>query len=263
MPTKKKKDLLIPSIIFSSLLVSASLVFASVTISQSSGGFSKGEDFDKAVAEGIEKYVASKQAEAQQAEVDRVENMQAAAQGVRPVDSTDHIRGNKDADISIIEYSDFECPYCKRNHSVMQQVIDNFPGKVHWVYRHLPLEFHDPNATEQAQASECVAKVFGTESFWRLNDLIFERTNSNKSFSSAKLYALLSELEFNTPTFSQCMSSGETLGIITQHKDEAASLGVSGTPANIIRNNKTGEVKLLPGAYPYESFEATINDWSE
>lgn len=83
---------------------------------------------------------------------------------------TDHIKGDKDASITIIEYSDMECPYCQRFHPTMQQVINDYGDKVNWVYRHFPLTSIHPNAMNLALSSECVAELEGNDKFWEFVD---------------------------------------------------------------------------------------------
>src|SRR3989338_3572308 len=92
------------------------------------------------------------------------------ATNVPPIDpKEDHIRGNPDAKVSVIEYSDFECPFCKRHHPTMTQIMDAYGDDVNWVYRHYPLSFH-PNAEPSALASECVAEIGGNDAFWGFVD---------------------------------------------------------------------------------------------
>ena len=85
---------------------------------------------------------------------------------VAQVTDRDHSRGPADAQITLIEYSDFECPFCKKFHSTMKEVLDAYPGKIKWVYRHYPLSFH-ANAGKEAEASECAYELGGHEKFWQ------------------------------------------------------------------------------------------------
>ncbi len=132
---------------------------------------------DREIDQGIERYVARQRAAAAQ----REENSADARAGkVRPVSKTnDHIRGNPNAPVSLIEYSDFECPFCKRFHDTAKQIVQQYGGKVNWVYRHFPLDFHNPAAQREAEAAECAAELGGNEAFWRFTDLIYTRTLSN------------------------------------------------------------------------------------
>lgn len=93
-----------------------------------------------------------------------------AASNVTPVDlAKDHIRGSKTAQLALIEYSDYECPFCQRVHPTIQQLLDDNEGKVMWVYRHFPLSFHQ-NAVPLATGAECAAEIGGADAFWKYTD---------------------------------------------------------------------------------------------
>ncbi|MBT4937013.1 thioredoxin domain-containing protein, partial [Candidatus Peregrinibacteria bacterium] len=123
----------------------------------------------------------------------------------------------------------------------------------------LPLSFHLPHAQDQAEAAECVGELEGNEAFWRFSDELYERTKSNKGFAYEKIQPLAEELGVNGSDFAACMESDRHLEIIQSHSSEASAMGISGTPGNLIRNNNTGEVKLLGGAYPFEAFTQIID----
>lgn len=89
------------------------------------------------------------------------------------VTSEDWVKGNRDAKVALIEYSDFECPFCQQFHSSAQQALDAYPNDLQWVYRHFPLDFH-PNANKYAYTAECVAELGGNDAFWAFADKIFE-----------------------------------------------------------------------------------------
>ena len=90
-----------------------------------------------------------------------------------PVTAEDHIRGSLDADIIIVEYSDFECPFCARFHPTMGQIVNEYDGKVAWVYRQFPLEQIHAKARPLAEGSECVAELGGNDAFWAYTDYVF------------------------------------------------------------------------------------------
>jgi hypothetical protein len=89
---------------------------------------------------------------------------------VPAVTSEDHIIGNIDAPIVIIEYSDYECPYCKGFQATIKQITNESNGKVAWVYRHWPIH---QNSFAKLVAAECVAKIKGNDAFWKYSDLLF------------------------------------------------------------------------------------------
>lgn len=97
---------------------------------------------------------------------------------VPPIDSTDHIKGDPStAQITIIEYSDFECPFCARFHPVLEKIVAESNGSIAWVYRQFPLVQIHQNAMERTVASECVAKLKGNDAFWEYADLLFGLLN--------------------------------------------------------------------------------------
>jgi protein-disulfide isomerase len=92
---------------------------------------------------------------------------------IEPVSATDHILGDPNAEIVIVEYSDLGCPFCKIFHATMHEIVDEYEGKVAWVYRHYPIKELHPIAPEAAEASECVAELGGNAKFWEYIDEIF------------------------------------------------------------------------------------------
>lgn len=97
---------------------------------------------------------------------------------IRKVTEDDNIRGNINADIKVVEYSDFKCPYCGTFHDAMKQVVDNYEDdKVAWVYRHFPIPQLHPKAPGIAQASECAGEIGGQEAFWQFADEVFANQN--------------------------------------------------------------------------------------
>lgn len=257
---------LIFTIVFVSSLLSSAIVLGALHLipqigpSVSSGTSAQNTDLAQEIEKGIERFVQKQQQEQEAAYSEQQQESEKLAQNVAAADKNkDHIRGNIDADITIIEYSDYECPFCKKNHPTVQQVIDNYDGKVNWVYRHLPLSFHLPHAQDQAEASECVAELEGNEAFWKFTDELYERTKSNKGFAYEQIQPLAEELGVDGSDFAACMESDRHLEVVQSHADQASSMGISGTPGNLIRNNKTGEVKLLGGAYPFEAFTQIID----
>ncbi len=183
----------------------------------------------------------------------------AAAGTVKPVDpKTDHIRGDKNAKVFVIEYSDFECPFCKRHHPTMQQLVTDYGGKVAWVYRQYPLSFHQ-NAEKEAEATECAAELGGNDAFWKYTDKIFERTTSNGTgFALDALGPLAKEIGLNQQAFQKCLDSGKYAAKVAQDEQDGQSAGVNGTPGNIIWT-KDGASQLVDGAVPLQSLKSVID----
>ncbi len=174
------------------------------------------------------------------------------------ITSEDHIRGNKNATLTLVEYSDMECPFCKRFHPTMQQVIKEYGDKVNWVYRHFPLSFHT-NAQKEAEASECAAKLGGDTAFWTFVDKILERTTSNGTgFALTELTPLATEIGLNGTKFQSCLDSGEMTQKIKDQQATGTGEGVTGTPGTILVS-KNGNSRLIPGAVPFEQLKQYID----
>lgn len=245
MSLQKDNVGLILAIVFASVVISGSLVFFGMQVAGKGGPVTVAmleQAFDSYVQKQQQKQLDSQKAQ----EVDK----SAMVKNVKRVSKTeDHIRGNKDAKISLIEYSDFECPFCKKFHPMAEQIMAMYGNDINWVYRHYPLGFHDPLATKEAEASECVSELGGNDKFWEYADLIYERTTSNgDGLTMDNLLTMAGEVGINSDAFKNCMDSGKYLGKVQRDTAEGASAGVEGTPGNILLNNETGEAILIEGA---------------
>ena len=169
--------------------------------------------------------------------------------------------GDPDAPITIVEFSDFQCPFCSKFHeqtlpSIMENYVDT--GKVNFVYRDLPLGFH-PNANPASIAAECANEQ---GKFWEYHDVLFQNQaqwqglGTDDFSSTAKQFA--SDMGLESASFETCLSSSETATKVSQDSRDAASYGATGTPTFFIGNEKDGFVKLV-GAQPFAAFEAEIN----
>ncbi len=191
------------------------------------------------------------------------EQPEAAAIDFRPVDSTDYIRGNPNAPIMLVEYSDYDCPFCGQFHTTMKQIIEKYgtTGKVAWVYRHFPIQQLHPNAPKIATAAECVAELGGTPAFWSFTDLVFSEkpieTRNGQNYIGATDMKRLPEFAetagVDKSRFELCFNSGKYDEKITQAVLEAQKAGGQGTPHTlIIAGNEI--LDQVPGAYPFEDF---------
>lgn len=184
-----------------------------------------------------------------------------AAGPLPPIDAkTDHIRGNlSKATVAVVEYSDAECPFCKRVHSTYQEIMQTYGEKVVWVYRHFPLSFH-ANAPKEDEAAECAAELGGNDAFWKYLDALFERTTSGGTgFPLENLVPLAKELGLNETKFKSCLDSGKHAQHVKDDMNGGTQAGVNGTPGNFIVNLKTQKSQLLSGAQPLESFKTAID----
>jgi len=284
MSNASKQTGLIIAIIFAAISISGSLVFFGLQgrqeniketatdekqlaqqmkeeiLSEILSELQNGEFLAQQIEAGIQNY-GQKQREAQvkaRADQERIANEK--AKNVRRISAThDHIYGDPDAIISLIEYSDFECPFCKTFHPTPKKVVETYQGKVNWVYRHYPLKFHNPGAQKQAEASECASELGGNDAFWKYADLIYERTKSNgKGFPIENLVPLAEEIGLDREKFQDCLNSEKYAARVQEDFSEGSNSGISGTPGSILLNNKTGEVRRKSGALPLEAFKAEI-----
>ncbi|PIE33353.1 disulfide bond formation protein DsbA [candidate division KSB3 bacterium] len=221
-----------------------------------------GEFLEQHIEAGIQNFIKKRDEVQRQARAERAKQAQEQAKNVRRVSpERDHLYGNPDALISLIEYSDFECPYCKTFHATPREIVDAYDGQVNWVYRHYPLQFHNPGAQKQAEASECAAELGGNDAFWAYADTIYERTTSNgKGFPIEQLVPLAKEIGLDATQFQACLESGKYAKRVQDELQEGAKSGISGTPGSILLNNTTGDVKLMSGAQPVGSFKAEIDN---
>lgn len=172
---------------------------------------------------------------------------------VRPVDEDDHIRGNPNAPIVIIEYSDYDCPFCKNYHETMNQVMDNYgaTGQVAWVYRHFPIEQLHPNAAGIALASECVANLGGNDAFWSFSDLIFGERERNAKTNITKLSSYAAQAGVSEAAFDTCVEEGRFIDKVNEDFADAANAGAQGTPYSLVLVG--GQQGVINGAQPYEA----------
>lgn len=169
---------------------------------------------------------------------------------VAPVTKDDHVIGAKNAKVTIVEYSDFECPFCGNFYPTMKQIIENYGDQVRVVYRHFPLSFH-PQAQPAAEASECAAEQ---GKFWEFHDGLFE----GQTKLSASFYKELAQnLKLNMNKFNDCVSSGKYRQKVLDQAASGDAAGVQGTPHTILIG-EDGQMVPVSGAMPYASVEASL-----
>ncbi len=178
---------------------------------------------------------------------------------VAPVTSSDHLRGNPNAEVIVVEYSDTECPFCKRFHDTMKQVTGEYgeDGKVAWVYRHFPLDSLHEKARSEAVALECANELGGNDAFWKYADRLFEVTPSNDGLDAAELPKIASFIGLDATAFSACASSNRYDAHIEAEAQNAIATGGQGTPWSILVT-KNGKKYALSGAQPVEAVKQAI-----
>jgi len=236
------KNLQIPlSIVVAGLIVAGAIIF-----SGSSG------DGSIAGAGGI---AGAGDSSSKQQVSDFGNNNSAQANNVRPVDgSRDHIKGTLDAKVTVIEYSDFECPFCARFHPTLEKLTEDFGGEVAWVYRHFPLTSIHSQATGAAIASECISELGGNNAFW---DFASQAFRNQRNLGTEFYVNAAVELGISKSEFTDCINSGRHDERIQEDLDNVILAGGSGTPFSVVINEK-GEVFPFSGALPYESVRSII-----
>ena len=155
------------------------------------------------------------------------------------------IRGPEDAPITIIAFSDFQCPYCSRAHPTLLRVLDAYPQSVRLVFKHNPLPMH-PDAPLAHRASIAAAEQ---GRFWDMHDRIFSNI---RDLSRDTLMSYANELDFDLAKFTADLDSDRVRELLNQDMVESERLGINGTPTFLING------KFVSGAQPFENFQALI-----
>jgi len=176
---------------------------------------------------------------------------------LQPVTDKDWVRGNRDAKISIVEFSDLECPFCKRFHPTMKQVIAEYGNEVNWVYRHFPLDSLHPKARKEAEATECAGELGGNDKFWAYIDRLFEITPSNNRLEESQLSEIAEYVGLNSGKFKECLQSGKYAAKVQDHYQQAIAAGGRGTPYSIVL---VGDQKIpVSGAVPFDQLKTILD----
>lgn len=163
------------------------------------------------------------------------------------VATTGPSKGPANAPVTIVEFSDFQCPFCSRLTPTLKQVEEKYGDKVRIVFRQYPLPFHQ-NAQKAAEASLCAADQ---GKFWEMHDAMFAHQDA---LGVDQLKAKAAELGLNAEQFNSCLDSGKTAATIQADMKEGSSAGVNGTPAIFING------RFISGAVPLEQITSVIDD---
>lgn len=235
------------AIILGSLIISAGII-------SSRGGFQKASDSGQAVAQQPSN------------------TGPAAPQNNKPsgpvkvsIDN-DPILGDKNAPVTLIEFSDYECPFCKRSfQDLLPELKKNYieTGKLKLVYRDLPLSFH-ANAEKEAEAAECARSQGNDATYFKFHDQIFTKTASNGTgLALTELPVIAKDLGLNVSQFQQCLDSGKFKDEVAKDIADASAIGVSGTPSWVFgASSKDGQIEgqLIVGAQPFSVFKVQIDE---
>ena len=172
---------------------------------------------------------------------------------------TAYMRGNKKASVVVLEYSDYQCPFCGRVQITLGKLIKNYQNRVAFGYRHFPLAFHQ-EADEAAIAAECAREQ---DKFEEIHMLLFKKPKA-QTLDNLKKYAR--EIKIKSPAkFDKCLESEKYRGLVNQDLKDGAELGITGTPGFFVGlfDYKSGEIQgeVLSGAQPYSTFKQTIDKY--
>ncbi len=158
-------------------------------------------------------------------------------------------KGPKNAPVTIVEWSDFQCPFCGRAQPTLKQVMEQYAGKVRLVWKNQPLPFH-PNAMPAAEAAMAAYQLGGAEKFWKMHDLFFEKQNE---LSPAYYEQVAREVGLDVSKWKAAVESHGAQPVIQADMSAGNAVGANGTPTFFINGKK------LVGAQPFESFKAMID----
>jgi protein-disulfide isomerase len=180
------------------------------------------------------------------------------------ITSSDHVLGAKNADIVMISYSDFQCPYCQNWHPTFNSLVEKYADQITFAYRHFSLGFS--YSDKLAQASECVAEYGDEEAFWKFTDTLYEKLQDQSVYTTEGESSVITDDSILTiaansgASLSQvktCLETQEKADVITKMMSGAKAAGIGGTPSTIIISKEAGR-ELVPGAISLEEVEAML-----
>lgn len=152
-----------------------------------------------------------------------------------PVGVEDHVLGPDDAPVTLVEYGDFQCPHCRRAHTVLPKVLTRLGPRVRFVFRHFPLAESHPNAVHAAEASESVAAQAGEDAFWRMHDLMYDhQRDSDDSLDDAHLVRYAEQAGADSATVALDLAADTYEPLVKASFMTGVRSGVNGTPTFFI-----------------------------
>jgi len=178
-----------------------------------------------------------------------------ASANVPAPSASDHIIGSLSAPIVLVEYSDFQCPYCQMIYPSLKQIVSQSGGQIAWVMREFPLYQIHPEAMPAANAAECIAAQLGSTGFWEYADAVFNNQSSlNASYSAS----LAKQFGANMALYNSCITNSTYLNTIQTETADAEASGGNGTPFTVVINTKTGKQYPISGAVSLAQIQAVI-----
>jgi protein-disulfide isomerase len=222
-----------------------------ITQLESDYRFKSEERFNNAVQKALEHFVQQKREQDIQTKYAKYES------APEQVPDDKRIYGNLNARFTLVEFSDLECPFCKKFHDTPKEVVDASNGNINWQWKHLPLSFHNPAAEKEALAAECVAEQKGNRGFWVFLDEVFAKSQGNGG-GVPNLAEVIESVGADASLVRECLASGRYDLKIAADVKQATENGISGTPATFIVDNQTGKTQLIRGAQPSQAIAAII-----
>jgi protein-disulfide isomerase len=185
----------------------------------------------------------------------------AAVSTTRAISDTDYILGNPNAPIVMIEYSDYDCPFCKQFHATMQQVMDEYgvSGRVAWVYRQFPLIDLHPNSPQISEAALCVGDIGGNDAFWTFSDTVFDSREETEFTNVTKLAQFAETAGVERMAFMDCMSTDRMMDTLKADMSDGLAAGAAqGTPYTVIKVGN--QEATIVGAQPYGVVKGIIDN---
>lgn len=167
-----------------------------------------------------------------------------------------YIRGDKDATIVWVEYSDLECPFCKRLHDTgaIKNLEAKYGSKMAFVFKHYPLPFH-ASALPAALSAECVGEIGGSTKYYAFIEGVFAKGSPTQDLMDG----VLKDIGVDAKKVKSCVDSGKFKDKVSAQQSEGSSkFSVNGTPGNVLINTKTGKYEVVSGAQPEANFDAAI-----
>lgn len=249
---KKIKNNLKTTIILSVIIVSLTLVYLANSLSNKSSDLSD-EVLSQKIEAGIESYIDKQQKTMIKDEVNPQKDY------IEVSIDDDPVLGDKDAPVTLVEFSDYECPFCKRHFiqtypQLKADYIDK--GLVKMVFRDFPLSFHDPLSTQESMAANCIREQWWDKAYFQFHDLIFKTTTSNgRWMEKSKLYELAQYVNgMDISKFKECLDTEKYKAEVQHDIADGQKYGVSWTPWFFINGRE------LKWAQPYSEFKRLIEE---